>query len=926
MIVFGQHSSSFKVELDDANKTLNVQQQLTFVNSSDDILETIVLNDWNNAYLSKSTPLAKRFSDEFVRSFHLAKEEERGSTTILSIIDQDDFFVSYIRPENTPDLVEVRLRQPLLPGRSTKLNLTYKVKVPSNKFTSYGYDGKGGYVLKNWFITPARYEDHRFLRYSNLNLDDAANAVSDYDFEITVDPKTEVITDLDPVSVYNEIGFKKLKYKGMNRLDFLLFIHLDKRFYSFKNEVVEVVNGLQNNKLNQIQQALIIDKITKYVDVNIGAYPHKKIIVSQTDYDRNPFYGLNQLPSFISPFSDEFLYEIQFLKTYLNSFLKTSMRIDARQDNYIYDGIQVYFMMKYIEEFHPDAKMMGAVAKLRILKSFNLVNLDFNEQYSYFYMLMARKNLDQPIGARKDGLIKFNEQIAGKYRSGLSFRYLDSYLGGSEVEHSIREFYKISTANKSNRADFERILKSKSDSNIDWFFDTIIESRDIIDYKFADVKATNDSVTFSINNRTGTAVPMPVYGLKNNEIVFKEWIDKEQVDSTMTIARNGADKLVFNYANEVPEYNLRNNWFSLKGSITNRPIKFAFMKDLEDPYYNQILYVPTATYNLYDGVTLGLRLHNKTILDKPFIFDVNPMYSSNKKMLIGNFGTSLNQQIREGKLYNIRYALSGSYFHYAPDAAYTKLTPSVQFRLRELNFRDNRKQLIMFREVIVNREPTQFGTETTTESPNYAVFNARYYNTRSEIIHHVNFTTDLQFSGKFGKAAAEIEFRQLFEDNRQLSLRMYAGSFLYNKTQSDFFSFALDRPTDYLFDYNYYGRSEDSGLFSQQLILSEGGFKSKLDTQFANQWITTVNAGYSIWNWIEVYGDAGLVKNRNQDAKFLFDSGIRLNLVPDYLELYFPVYSSNGWEVGEDNYEQRIRFIVTLDPKTLINLFTRKWF
>lgn len=921
-----QHSSSFKVELDDSTKTLNVLQELTFVNSSDDILETIVLNDWNNAYSSKTTPLARRFSDEFVRSFHLAKQEERGNTNILSIIDQDDLFVSWIRPERTPDLVEIRLRQPLFPGRTLKLKLTYTVKIPSDKFTNYGYDGNGNYKLKNWFLTPARYENHRFLRYSNLNLDDIANAVSDYELEIKVDPKINVITDLNVVSTYNEIGFKKFTFKGKDRLDFALYINSDKSFYSYKNEVVEVVNGLKNNKLNEIQQALIIDKITKYVTANIGDYPHKKIIVSQTDYDRNPFYGLNQLPSFISPFSDEFLYEIQFLKTFLNNFLKTSMKLDARQDNYIYDGIQVYFMMKYIEEFYPDAKMMGAVSKLRILKSFNLVNLDFNEQYSYFYMLMARKNLDQPIGASKDGLIKFNEQIAGKYRSGLSFKYLDSYLGGSQVENSIQDFYKIATTQKTDRQAFESILKSKSPTDISWFFDTIIESRQIIDYKFADVEMTKDSIQFSINNRTGTAVPMPIYGLKNNQIVFKEWIHKEQVDSTITIARNNADKIVFNYNNEVPEYNLRNNWYSLKGSITNRPIKFAFMKDLEDPYYNQILYVPTATYNLYDGLTLGMRLHNKTILDKPFIFDVNPMYSSNKKMLIGNFGTSFNQQIREGKLYNIKYGLGGSYFHYAPDAAYTKLTPSLQFRLREVNFRDNRKQLIMFREVIVNREPTKFGTETITESPNYAVFNTRYYNTRSEVIHHVNFTTDLQLSGKFGKAAAEMEFRQLFEDNRQLSLRMYAGTFLYNKTTSDFFSFALDRPTDYLFDYNYYGRSEGTGLFSQQLILSEGGFKSKLDAPFANQWMTTVNAGYSIWNWIEVYGDAGLVKSRNQNAKFLYDSGIRLNLVTDYLELYFPVYSSNGWEVGQENYEQRIRFIVTLDPKTLINLFTRKWF
>jgi hypothetical protein len=50
----------------------------------------------------------------------------------------------------------------------------------------------------------------------------------------------------------------------------------------------------------------------------------------------------------------------------------------------------------------------------------------------------------------------------------------------------------------------------------------------------------------------------------------------------------------------------------------------------------------------------------------------------------------------------------------------------------------------------------------------------------------------------------------------------------YNKTASDFFSYAADRPTDYLFDYNYLGRSESTGLYSQQFILAEGGFKSKI--------------------------------------------------------------------------------------------------
>ena len=100
--------------------------------------------------------------------------------------------------------------------------------------------------------------------------------------------------------------------------------------------------------------------------------------------------------------------------------------------------------------------------------------------------------------------------------------------------------------------------------------------------------------------------------------------------------------------------------------------------------------------------------------------------------------------------------------------------------------------------------------------------------------------------------------------------------FLWNNTSedSDFFSFALDRPTDYLFDLNYLGRSEASGLFSQQIIIAEGGFKSQLEPEFANQWMTTANVSTSIWRYIQAYGDIGLVKNKYDKAKFVYDSGI----------------------------------------------------
>ncbi|MEP6931949.1 MAG: aminopeptidase, partial [Flavobacterium sp.] len=556
--------------------------------------------------------------------------------------------------------------------------------------------------------------------------------------------------------------------------------------------------------------------------------------------------------------------------------------------------------------------------------SYNIANLTFNEQYSYYYMLMARKNLDQPLGDPKNTLIKFNEQIASKYRAGLSLNYLDDYLNHDIVPESVQEFYELNKNQQADRADFEKILTKNSPKDINWFFKTIIDSRDIIDYKFSNVSRTKDSVQFSIRNKTGVFTPIPVYGIRKNEVVFKKWIEPKNNDSIYVFERKKADKIVLNYDNEVPEYNLRNNWKSLKSLvITNRPIKFNFSKDLEDPYYNQILYIPTITYNYYDGLTPGIRFHNKTILDKPFTFDINPAYSINAGTISGSSAFSLSHLYRNSRLYNVRYSISQNYYHYAPDATYFRLNPMVQFRIREENFRDNRKQLFLLRQVIVNREASKYITDNS--KPNYSVFNARYMNTKTELVDHFNFMTDVQFSGDFGKLASEIEYRRLFENNRRLNLRLYAGSFLYNTTNSDYFSFGLDRPTDYLFDYNFLGRSESTGIFSQQFVMAEGGFKSKIEPRYANQWMTTLNASYSIWNWIEAYGDLGLMKNKHQTADFAYDAGIRLNLVPDYFELYFPVYSNNGWEVSQNKYNEKIRFVVTFSPKTLVNLFTRKW-
>ena len=921
-----QHSSKMNVVVDADNKMLHIKQSLTYNNTSNDTLSEIIINDWNHAFSSKKSALANHFSDEFTRSFHLAKEKDRGYTSILAISDVNKKNIQWERLDKHIDVIKILLNSPILPCKKETIIIEYSVKIPNEKFTKYGFDKDGNLILKHWYLSPSQYENKQFIQQSNENLDDIPNALTDFEIEIETPSHLKLSSNLDEENQLLSDDKNYYSLKASNKQEAVLYLQTKNTFNNYKNEHIEVCCGIDETKINKTKKAELIDKITRFTAEKLGKSFTHKILISQEDYNRQPFYGLNQLPAFLSPFQDEFLFELKILKTYLNNYLKENLQLNPRNEAWIYDGIQVFLMMNYIEKYYPNSKMTGNLSDLKLLKSYHFINLPFNQQYNYLHMLMARKNLDQALNEPKNKLIKFNEQIANKYKAGLSLNYLDNFLGNQIVNSSIKEFMLLNQYSSSNTRQFETILEKKAPQKIDWFFRTMIETRDVIDYKFGKVTKTKDTISLTIINKTNTNVPISLYQLKNNTIVNKMWIHNVSTDSTFSIPRLGADKIVLNYNNEVPEFNLRNNWKSFNRLFfNNKPFKLNFFKDLEEPHYNQIFYVPEVEFNAYDGVSIGLKINNRSILNKPFTFSVSPMLSTNTGTLVGKFNAMVEDNIREkGKLYNIRYLITGSRFHYTPDAFYTNLIPIIQFRFRDQNLRKNKSELIQLRQVYINRDTSKYTIDATTE--NYSIFNAKYSNYQSEGTKHFYYSNDFQLANSFGKIGTEIHYRKLFENNRQISLRWFFGAFMYRSTNSDFFSFGLDRPNDYMFDYNLLGRSEATGIYSQQYVYAEGGFKSKLQDRFANQWMSTINATFNVWNWIQVYGDVGMMKNKYSNPKCVYDSGLHLNLVPDYFELFLPVYSSNGFELNSNNYGEKIRFVVTLSPKTLVSLFTRKWF
>ncbi len=928
--LFGQNTIDLKAEFDVLTKTIHINQQITYKNTSYDVLNTIYLNDWNNSYSTKNTALAKRFSEEFNDKIHFAKSSERGFTKVNIIRDLSNNHLEFNALKNNPDVIKVTLNEPLLPNESYTITLNYNVVLPDAKFTNNGITKNKNFNLKYWYITPAVY-DGKWQYYSNKNLDDLYVPKADLTLEILHPTNYIIVSELNTINTTIENNVQTTILNGKDRINSELILTKFSNFKFVQTDNFTIVSNINNQRVSVNEKVLIKDKITRFITEQLGAYPHQKLLLSDIEYKKDPVYGLNQLPSFLRPFPDNFNYEMQLLKSALKKYLDNTLLTNPRKDYWLNDGLQIYYLMKYIEEFYPDTKLLGSLAKIWGIRSFHAADLNFNVQYNLLYMQMVRTNRDQALTISKDSLTKFNSNIAGKYKAGIGLKYLDDFINSDILEQTIKTFLDENKLKPTSSLNFESYIKKQTNKDIDWFFTDYIGTIKKIDFKIKDIIKTEDSVTLTIRNKRNNKMPVSLFTLMNDSILSKTWIENIADVKTITIPKNDVNKLVLNYDGVIPEFNLRDNWKSLKGFFfNNKPLQFRLFKDIEDPNYNQVFLMPLVEFkNIYDGLTLGLKMYNKTVLRKRLNYQFSPQYATKSKSLTGSTSIFYTHYIENKNLYNITYGFTASYSSFAQDAFVTRYSPNLSFYFRDDDdFRSNKRTRLSFRYLNISRD---IGSNAIIENllePDYGVFNARLTNSNINLINYNRTSYDFQAANKFGKISFNYQYRKLLNSNQQFSFRLFAGAFLYNNTStdSDYFSFALDRPTDYLFDYNYLGRSEASGIFSQQLIIAEGGFKSRLNPHFANQWITTANASASIWRYIQAYGDVGLVKNKNVSTKFVYDSGIKLNLVQDYFEIYFPVYSNLGWEIAQPNYDQKIRFIFTLDPQTLLGLFRRKWY
>ena len=772
---FCQNINSYNIEakLNSEDKTLTVSQIMKFKNTSNISLNKIVLEDWANSYVDNRTSLAKRISDEYSRSFTFATKKQRGSTQIKSITSNN--IESWRKSEKTSDIINIYLKKELKKGESIEIEINYQVKLPDSKFTGYGFDNSN-YYLKNWIIVFSNISESEWYSQSNLNLNDQSLKKSRYEMKVSFDKnyylfsnlkinKTEVLTDT-----------KNIYLSGSDINDVKIDLLIDENYRNFQNINNEIETDIfEISSLKEAEKK--ITRVNNFVKDYFNDNSDLKLLVPKKDYDSNPFYGLNQLPSFISPFSDEFLEEIVFLKSFIINYLNQKLNLNRRESHWIYKGLEIFIIDKYINDFYPKVRFIGRLSGISFLKNYEISKMNFNDLFLNYSEYVQRLNLHQADDQSSEYLTRINHDIASPYHSGVGLKYLENLIG----ENNLRDLIlKISSID--SREDLNNLFLNYEKRDLNWFIEDYIGNRQSIDLKLRRINKKE----ILIEEKNNISIPYSIGYLKNDSIIQN--IDFEEYKK-IKIPNIDFDYIVINPKISLPELNKSNNWIYNNSNL--KPLKIKFIGDLENPKFKTLFLRPEVTYNLYDGVSPGINLLNKGLKNKLFNFEIFTQYASKEDALVGslNLKYQLNNELKDNysTIFNLFYTSN----HYKENLRYQVFSPSVRINFRDnKNLRSKVKKSISLSLFNVNKDSD---IQNNNLLDKYSIYNLGYYYSDIGIIKYLKSSINTEFSDNFGKINFVFDYRRLFKSNRQFQARLYLGKFFWNNDEFDNFNYNLGR-------------------------------------------------------------------------------------------------------------------------------------
>ena len=275
--VIGQDFDIYKINANYDNdlKTIDIEQTITFINNTNQILSEIFLNDWSSSYSSTETPLAQRLAEEFDRSFYFANKNKRGNTLNLSI-KNNSIDLNWSRLKNQSDIIRVDLNKPLNPNEEILIKLNYIVKIADKRFTGYGIIDKNNVFIKDWFISFCKIIDTNWIKNSNLDLEEIPRNKANYVIKWTIPKNLKIHSNLILKSEKKSEISNVYEFYGDQYADIQFQITSLNLFKKFKKNNTYFETSLSANGISNKREISNYIRIDSFISKKIGKYPHKK--------------------------------------------------------------------------------------------------------------------------------------------------------------------------------------------------------------------------------------------------------------------------------------------------------------------------------------------------------------------------------------------------------------------------------------------------------------------------------------------------------------------------------------------------------------------------------------------------------------------------------------------------------------------------
>ncbi|GGP04320.1 hypothetical protein GCM10010992_15920 [Cloacibacterium rupense] len=918
LFAFGQKDSIY-IQADLSARILHVKQKIVYHNTSQKYLSQIKLLNLVAAYQNRNTKLLKRKLEDRKTDLYYAKKDEEGQ--LLYLVVNNKPVTQNLQNEN----IYIPLENILKTKEATTLFLEYSMKIPSAKFTGYG-SGNPDYLLKNFFLVTDSFDKENSVDKHYLDIEENFNTNTYYkiDFSSSASYIQSNLPETD----------EKI-FEGAINDDVEIYISTIKN-YQFQTEIngkkhiIDFGYTVSEEEKRNLEFYLPLQ--LKFLKDKIGFLP-EKIFISQVSKKKNDFFGNDDIKFWkfkLQLFSDAEKIDMDYFSIISQEIADQLFSSNKKENHWVSNGLKTYWEMQYLDKFYKNYKLLGNLVDYKILgikplKYSFVSKLNLNERYGLGYQYIMMQNLDQKIDENLELLSNFNEIAISKFETGTLLNFISEKMGKDNFESFIKDYIEKNKNQQLDKEDFLNQLAMHSGYS-STFIGNYIQKKMRVNFKVKSFERIDNQLHIKVSKNTTENIPfkLKVQDSTGDEKIYWYDTNDKKGESTYVIPDTDVNKITINSNYAFPENNFRDNYLYTKGIFSNsKKIKFKIFTDKPNPEYNEIFYTPKFNWNNYDKFLFGMKFHNKSIIETPFQYALTPFYSTGTQKLVGSAMASYRFQPAESFFRSLTFSASSAIFHYDFDLTYRRFGAGISMALNK-NPRSQIGRNILISYNHFDRDLSQI-MQIKNDYSKYNIWNFGFVYSENNVIVEKYLFGNLQTMEDYQKLTAESFYRWEFAKNKKLSLRFFGGLFITNNTRNNTFNLGISRVSNYSFSYNLLGQSASTGFLSQQFVLAEGGFKSFINGS-VNQWMVASNADMHLWKMFNVYADAGFYKNKSRDPKFIWDSGVKLKVIPDFLEIYFPIQSSLGFEPGFKDYASRIRYTLNFNLGAVVGYFRRGWF